>query len=135
MSVNGNATGIVDEIALILETAGISQLEKNCALASVEEAIRNLALLLEDADGIRRATVREATIRKLDEIGISASARLIDAAIPKPRREDDNGGGKPLLLREIERCLQTVDGEQLLIDLCREIRRFVVAEATDIVAI
>jgi hypothetical protein len=135
MSVNGKATDVVDEIALTLQTAGVSQLEKECALMHVEEALRNLARLLEDSDNIRLATLREAAIKKLDDIGISASARLIDAAIPRRANDEDNRAGKALTLREIERCMSTVDSEQLLIDLCRAIRRYIVADNADIIAI
>lgn len=48
----------------------------------------------------------------------------------------DNGlQGKPLFLREIELHAEPVDGAVLLTDLCRAIRRYVVAENADIVAI
>ena len=47
----------------------------------------------------------------------------------------DSLQGKPLLLREIEPHKQEVDGAEMLIALCRAIRRYVVAENADIVAI
>jgi hypothetical protein len=50
-------------------------------LTSIEQALRALALNLTDSDNLRRATVREAAIKKLFNIGVSASAKLIDAAL------------------------------------------------------
>jgi hypothetical protein len=50
-------------------------------------------------------------------------------------QDGDNLQGKPLILREIEPHGEPVDGEGLLIELCRMIRRYVVAENADIVAI
>ena len=47
----------------------------------------------------------------------------------------DNLQGKPLILREIEPHNEPVDGAELLMELCRAIRRYVVAESADIVAI
>src|SRR5262245_28640648 len=88
-----------------------------------------------DADDIRRATIREAVLKKLAAIGISAPARLIDAAIEKPRIDkDDTLQGKRLLLREILPDDNAVNGGQLLIDLCQAIRRYIVADTADVVA-
>lgn len=42
--------------------------------------------------------------------------------------------GKPLLLREIDPYSEAVDGAELLTELCRAIRRYVVADLSDLVA-
>lgn len=47
----------------------------------------------------------------------------------------DNLQGKPLILREIEPHNEPVDGTEMLTELCQSIRRYVVAESADIVAI
>ena len=47
----------------------------------------------------------------------------------------DDLQGKPLFLREIEPHGETVGGAELLIEICHAIRRYVVAEPSDIVAI
>jgi putative DNA primase/helicase len=57
----------------------------------------------------------------------------------KWKAEKDGDGvndlqGKPLFLREIEPHGEPVDGVELLIEICRAIRRYVVAENADIVA-
>jgi putative DNA primase/helicase len=108
-------------------------IQDSSPLAAVEQALRSLAPRLTDADDIRRATVREAALKKLDEIGISAPAKLIDAAMPRASSGDLQD--KALLLREIAPHADPVTGAELLIDLCRAIRRYVVADNTDLVAI
>jgi len=124
-----------DPIAATLQGCGLAELESGASITTVEEAIRNLQLMVFDADDIRRATIREAVLKKLAAIGISAPARLIDAAIEKPRIDkDDTLQGKRLLLREILPDDNAVNGGQLLIDLCQAIRRYIVADTADVVA-
>src|SRR5262249_2094473 len=135
---NGNGFHPVsdDPIAATLQAAGLSELQSGASMAAIEEAMRNLALLLTDVDDIRRATVREEALKKLEEIGISAPGRLLDAALPKMSNgRTDDLPGKRLLLREIQAHSEVVEGAQLLTELCQEIRRFVVADNSDILAI
>ena len=49
--------------------------------------------------------------------------------------EGDSLQGKPLFLREITPYAEPINGAELLIELCRAIRRYVVAENADVVAI
>jgi putative DNA primase/helicase len=56
----------------------------------------------------------------------------------KEKSEEADGDGlqgKPLFLREIEPHSEIVDGAELLCELCRAIRHYIVAENADIVAI
>jgi len=88
------ASNDADEIREILEAAGIADLQTGATMAAVEQAVRYLALYIETGDPIRRATLREAAIQKLDAIGIKAPGRLLDAAMPKPTRDEADGAGK-----------------------------------------
>lgn len=124
-----------DAIAATLTAAGFDEL-KDAPLSKVEDALRNLASLTTNDDELRRATIREAALRKLDDIGISAPGRLLDAALEKAGNGKTDGlQGKPLLLREIGPHCEAVNGVEVLMDLCRVIRRYVVADSADIVAV
>lgn len=117
-----------DPIALTLETAGIDALKNDASMAVIEEALRNLALLLNDADEIRRAAVREAALKKLHDIGISAPGKLLDAAIPKTAAANGNGKGtgRSLFLSDPEPWESPVDGALLLEDMTTLVRQYVV---------
>jgi hypothetical protein len=52
----------------------------------------------------------------------------------KQQQSDDGLQGKPLFMREIEPWETQVNGSDLIIDVCRSIRKYVVAENADIVA-
>lgn len=114
-----------DPVISMLEMAGIDSLESGATMATVEEAVRNLALLLADADDIRRMTVREAGIKKLSDIGISAPGRLIDAAMPRTNGNGDSKG-RPVFLADPEPWDSAVNGAELLDDITALIRRYVV---------
>jgi putative DNA primase/helicase len=125
---NGNGTTATlsdDPIAATLQAAGLSEIQNGASMAAVEEAVRYLALLLADAtvDDIRRATVREAALKKLGEIGISAPARLLDAALQRQQTQSDTG---LILFSDPEPWPSVVDGAGLLSDIVNLIRRYVV---------
>jgi hypothetical protein len=46
--------------------------------------------------------VREAALRKLQEIGIKAPSRLLDAATPKANKDYNAGSGQSVLLDDLE---------------------------------
>src|SRR4029450_8824479 len=107
--------GRTDPIQATLDDSGLGPLKPGASMAVVEESVRNLALRLADADDIRIATVREAALKKLDEIGISAPGKLLDAALLKSgNRRADDLQGKRLFLREIQPHSQIVDGAEVL---------------------
>ncbi|MDZ4344010.1 MAG: toprim domain-containing protein, partial [Candidatus Binatia bacterium] len=121
-----DASPTADPIADTLEAAGIATLKAGASMATVETAVRTLAALLESADDIRRATVREAALKKLDEIGINAPGRLLDAAMPKASKDDGEGAGQTVFLADPEPWENPVDGGELLDDINGLIHRFVV---------
>jgi hypothetical protein len=116
----------VDPIAETLQSAGISELQPGASLAKVEAGVRSLALIIESADEIRRVTIREAVIKKLDEIGINAPGRLVDAAIPKTSHNEPDGTGKTLFLVDPEPWEVPVDGKGLLNEIRDLIVRYIV---------
>jgi putative DNA primase/helicase len=120
------STTNADPITAILEAAGIAALQADASMAAVEEAVRALATILAGADEIRRATVREATLKKLDEVGISAPGRLLDAAMPKVGHDDGQGAGQTLFLADPEPWKNPVDGAELLDGFTTLIQRYVV---------
>src|SRR5262249_18316772 len=84
-----------DPIQATISESGLGLLQTGAALASIEEAVRKLSQLLVGVDEIRRGIVREAALKKLGEIGISAPAKLVDAAL---QREKTTKGETALIL-------------------------------------
>jgi len=120
------ASRIDDPIARILEAAGIAALQPDTSMAVVENATRELALLLVGGDDTRRAIVREAALRKFDEIGINAPGRLLDAAMPKASHDKGVCAGQSVFLADPEPWEKPVDGAELLSDITALIQRYVV---------
>lgn len=115
-----------DPIREMLDASDLAALQKGTSnMAAVEKAVRNLASILAGTDDIRRATVREAALKKLSEIGISAPGRLLDAAMPKANHEGE-GAGKTVFLSDPEPWENPVDGAELLNDIVGLIQRYVV---------
>src|SRR5262245_55922717 len=112
-----------DPIQAVLDCSGLEALKHAASMALVEEAVRNLVLCLSGADEIRRATVREAALNKLHEIGITAPGRLLDAAF-QPQQTIQSDAGLMLCV-EPEPWPNEVNGGELLDDLVSLIRRYV----------
>lgn len=107
-------------------TSLLDALNENTPLVKVEDALRAVALALNGADPLRRATVREAALKKLEKIGISAPARLLDAALESGVLETSQQQGRPVLFDDPEPWPDPVDGASLLDDLVATLKRFVV---------
>jgi hypothetical protein len=76
-----------DPIESALKASGLAALEPGASMTAVGKAVRGLASTLTDADGIDLALVREAALKKLEAIGLSAPARLLDARVPDGNEE------------------------------------------------
>jgi putative DNA primase/helicase len=74
---------VVSEIDQTFLASGIMNLTPESSIGAVENALRDLAAMLKGADDLRRASFREAALKKLDSIGINAPARLLDAALER----------------------------------------------------
>lgn len=118
------AAGSDDPIAALVSL--LDDLNDQTPPIKVEDALRSLALALNGADPLRRATVREAALRKLEKIGISAPARLLDAALGNGQVETEQQQGRPVLFDDPEPWLEPVDGAGLFDDLVDTLKRFVV---------
>src|SRR5882672_10829630 len=77
-----------DTIAATLTAAGFDEL-KDAPLLRVEDALRSLAVLITADDDLHRAMIREAALKKLGEIGISAPGKLLDAALQRQQTQSD----------------------------------------------
>jgi len=105
----------------------LDDLAENDSPAKVEAALRKLMLTLDGVDPLRRATIREAAIKKLEKIGVSAPAKLVDAAFQmKKDGIPDQQQGRPVLFNDPEPWPDGVDGSALLDDITATLKRFVV---------
>ena len=115
---------VPDPIAEV--TSLLDALDDKSPLAKVEESLRSLALALNGADPLRRATVREAAKKKLENIGISAPARLLDAALGNGGDKTEEQQGRPVMFDDPEPWPEAVGGAALLDDLVTILERFVI---------
>lgn len=53
---------------------------------SIEAALGHLAIAADEADDIRRASLRNAAVNELKELGVTAPARLVDSALSRRKR-------------------------------------------------
>ncbi len=119
---NGNGHDPIAESMLPLDN-----LSKDTPLLKVEDALRSLALTLDGVDPLRRATIREASIKKLEKIGVSAPAKLMDAAFQvEMNGTPDQQQGRPVLFDDPEPWPEVVEGSALLDDITTMIKRFIV---------
>ena len=111
----------------LLDAAGVTANLKGVDAAT--DALRQLVHVLKKtrADDLLRAGVREEAVNRLKEAGITASARMVDAAL-RARTSDgeDNGQGQRLLLTDPEPWDGPVDGADLIDEVARTIVRYVV---------
>ena len=112
-----------DAIAATLTAAGFDELKKDTPLSKVEDVLRSLASLITNDDDLRRATIREAALKRLGEIGISAPGKLLDAALQRHQTTQSDAG--LMLFGDPEPWPSIVDGGELLEDIVSLIRRYV----------
>jgi len=122
MAGGGNGS---DPIAVTLSP--LDDLAENDSPAKVEAALRRLIPILDGVDPLRRATIREASIRKLEKIGVSAPAKMVDAAFQMEKDgTPDQQQGRPVLFDDPEPWLDVVNGSALLDEITATLKRFVV---------
>jgi putative DNA primase/helicase len=112
-----------DTITATLTAAGFDEL-KDAPLLKVEDALRTLASLITNDDDLRRATIREAALKKLADIGISAPGKLLDAALQRQQTQGSDTG--LILFSDPEPWPSVVNGAGLLDDIVSLIRRYVI---------
>src|SRR5215813_2508379 len=114
-----------DTIAGTLTAAGFDDL-KDASLVKVEDTIRTLASLITNEDDLRRATIREAALKRLADLGIGAPGKLLDAALQ--RQQTAQGDTGLILVADPEPWPSEVDGGELLSEIESLIRRFVILQ-------
>jgi len=108
-------------------TFPLDDLVENDSPAKVEAALRRVMPTLDGVDPLRRATIREASIRKLENIGVIAPAKLVDAAFQIEKDgTPDQQQGRPVLFDDPEPWPDVVDGAALLDDITAILKRFIV---------
>ena len=123
-AVEQNLPGFEDDaITTTLTMAGFDEL-RDAPLLKVEDALRNLASLITNDDDLRRATIREAALKKLADIGISAPGKLLDAALQRQQTQGSDTG--LILFSDPEPWPSVVDGSKLLDDIVSLIHRYVI---------
>jgi hypothetical protein len=115
--------GDADPIAEILSAAGFNEVDEN-SFSKLEETLRRLASLIDGVDEIRRATVREAAIKKLEDLNVSAPARLVDATLIRNKNESALQR-KTIEITDPEPWPELINGARLLDDIAQCLRRFV----------
>jgi len=105
----------------------LDDLAENDSPVKVEAALRKLMPTLDGVDPLRRATIREASIRKLEKIGVSAPAKMVDAAFQMEKDgTPDQQQGRPVLFDDPEPWPEVVEGAELLDDITSTLKRFVI---------
>jgi len=109
-------------------TAPLDGLPDDAPLGKVEGTLRSLALSLDGADSLRRATVREAAIQKLEKVkGINAPSKMVDAAFKNGEAGSPNQQqGRPVVFDDPEPWPEAVDGAALLDDITTTLKYFLV---------
>jgi len=115
-----------DPIIAILEASGLAGLQPRANPGAVEDALRALAALIAGADDIRLASVREAALKKLADIGIGAPARLIDASMVSGGKITAEATGPTPFLPDPSPWDTPIDSCELLDEVAGLIRRYVV---------
>jgi putative DNA primase/helicase len=121
VTINGTTT--TDPIQATINESGIELLQAGANMTSVEEAVRKLSQLLARVDDLRCVMVREAALKKLSTIGISAPAKLLDAALH--REKTTKSETESILFKQPEPWPTEVDGAELLDEIVSVIRRYV----------
>jgi putative DNA primase/helicase len=125
-TIDGTTTTTIittDPIQATINESGIESLQAGANMTSVEEAVRKLSQLLARVDDLRCVMVREAALKKLSTIGISAPAKLLDAAIHREKATKTEP--ELILFKQPEPWPTEVDGGELLDEIVSVIRRYV----------
>ena len=108
----------------ILTTVGVDSLTTDSKPEEVEAVLRLLIHELEGADALRLSTLREATVRKLKDIGIKSPTAMIDAALHRiePKEKKDS----PAFLTDPEPWPKRIGGRKLADKIALTFQRHVV---------
>ena len=101
-----------------------SELHKDSKPSDLVDALKDLEAMAQNMDSISCAALREATKKKLSEIGVKSPAKMVDAAL-KPQhgqKTDENG----IEAEKIEPWPDEVNGVELLQEVIQVFERYLV---------
>lgn len=110
-------------IAEILEASGLMTLPKGCAMDSVEEALRRLAVECKGLDALRCVGIQEAAISRLKDVGLRAPAAIVRTALGAAQEKSEKND-----LPTVEPWAEPVDGAELLEDIAAVIQRYCIID-------
>lgn len=117
-------------IAEIITKAGFDELTKDSSGDDIEKVVRNLPQLLDGADKVRLAGIREEASKKLKTIDVNSTMPLLDAVLntgsSSDKTSEEGKQGKVMVMAEPDPWPDPVDGGGLLDDIAATFRRFVV---------
>lgn len=102
----------------------LNDLEKNPPPEVLRGRLKAFRELLNGADPLDRAVLRDPLIRRLETLGVRSAAKVADAALATDHT--DNLQGRPLALAEPEPWPEPVDGGALLDEIVRGLTRFII---------
>ncbi len=123
IGIHESASRTVDQV---LVASGVATLDQGTTATDLDRALRQLADELSGADKIRRMTVREAAIGHLKSIGLSAPAKLVDAALGSTAEADAACQESQALLSSPDPWPECVDGTELLDRLVECLVKYVI---------
>src|SRR5438876_6237541 len=104
-----------DELETLHTDSALAAIHPDSPLAQIEAALRSLAEFVARSDPLRRAVVREATIRRLRKAGVGSPAVLADAAFgPEAKRDCAPERAPSLRLNTAEPWPEPVQGSDLI---------------------
>jgi putative DNA primase/helicase len=112
-----------EEFDNLLADSALAAIDPDAPLMQIETALRSLGETMAKADPLRRAIVREAAIRRLRAAGVRSPAALADTAFGPVETADFD---TTIRRSAAAPWNETVDGGELLDEIARTIRRFVV---------
>ncbi len=110
----------------VVATSGLAELDHGATATELDQTLRMLAQELSGADKILRMTVREAAIRHLKTIGLTAPAKLVDAVLEFSATADGDSHHSEAFLSDPEPWPERVNGTELLDRLAACLMKYVI---------
>ena len=114
-----------EEFDALMADSALAAIVHDAPLMQIEAALRSLGEMMAKADPLRRAIVREETIRRLRGAGVGSPAAMADTAFGPL----ESAGLNRIRLGAVAPWNETVDGRELLEDIAKTVQRFVVLPA------
>jgi hypothetical protein len=114
-----------EEFDNLMADSALAAIDQDAPLMQIEAALRSLGEMMAKADPLRRAIVREETIRRLRGAGVRSAAAMADTAFGPL----GSAGLDRIRLGAVAPWKETVDGRELLDDIAKTLQRFVVLPA------